>query len=177
MPSIGEAVEKERRVTYLLWKAINSQLELEQATNRLMQDMYEDLENMRASDCSSEDWTTMCDMAQELVDTLKMLKDQPPDSTVEERSTELKVKEAIREDTEEEIEEDIEEYVEVLMKEMHPNLYQIRAAAGLEKDDMHDAFGLAKQMTKPHKFTRGEKEKKATIEKEKSSDAKKEVEE
>ncbi|APA12437.1 predicted protein [Sclerotinia sclerotiorum 1980 UF-70] len=155
MTSIREAVKKERRVSYMLWKAVNSQLELEKATNKLMQDMYEDLENMRVSGCSSEDWTTMCEMAQELVDTLKMLKEQPSDSMLEERSIELKVKEAIREDSEDiedeikdepekNIDEDVEEYIEVLIREMHPNLDQIRAAAGLEEDDLHDVFGLAK---------------------------------
>ncbi|KAJ8059962.1 hypothetical protein OCU04_011578 [Sclerotinia nivalis] len=174
MSSIGEAVKKERRVTHLLWKAINSQLELEEATKKLMKDMHEDLENMRASGCSSEDWTTMCEMAQQLVDTLKMLKDQgESDSTVEGKSIELEIKEAIREDVEENIEEDMEDYIEVLMREMHPNLDQIKAAAGLEEDDLHDVFGLAKQMAKPHKFALGEKEEEAIIEKENRSNAKK----
>ncbi|KAF7866970.1 hypothetical protein EAF04_005810 [Stromatinia cepivora] len=174
MSSIKEAVKKERRVTYLLWKAINSQLELEEATNKLMKNMYEDLETMRASGCSSEDWITLCEMAQQLVDTLKMLEDQgDSDSTVEEKSIELKIKEAIREDDEEDIEEDIEEYIEVLMREMHPNLDQMKAAVGLEEDDLQDVFGLAKQMAKPHKFVLGGKEEEAIIEEEKGSNAKK----
>ncbi|KAF7940876.1 uncharacterized protein EAE97_007061 [Botrytis byssoidea] len=166
MSSIEKQINYERRVAHLLCAAINSQLELEKATGKLIKNVYGDLKRMKASDCLSEDWIAMFDKSQELVDTFRMLIiDDSPLSTIEERRVVVKVENELMSGGKPE--EDIEEYLEVLLKEMHPNLYHIRAAASLDKQELHDVFGLAKQMAEPHKFAFDEETKQATNEEKK----------
>ncbi|TGO48581.1 hypothetical protein BCON_0236g00090 [Botryotinia convoluta] len=151
-----------------LRSAINSQLELEKATESLIKNVYKDLKRMKAAGCSSEDWIAIFDKAQQLVDTFRMLTiDEGPISTAEERKVVVKVEQEAMNGGEPE--EDIEEYLEVLLKEIYPNLDQIRAAASLEKEELHDVFGLAKQMAEPHKFTFDGEMKKVTIEEKKNN--------
>lgn len=163
MSRIEKQINDERRVAHLLCAAIDSQLELEKATEKLIKNVYKDLKRMEAAGCSSEDWITMFDTAQQLVDTLGML-------TVDERRISMIEKRKVIVEAEKEFmngrqpEEDIEEYLEVLLKEIHPNLDQIRAAARLEEEELHDLFGLSKQTAKPHKLTFDGKMKKTTVE-------------
>ncbi|KAI9643394.1 hypothetical protein NHQ30_008013 [Ciborinia camelliae] len=173
MPTIEQQVKDERRVSYLLWKAIDSQLELEKATQKLMKDIYKDLKKMGAAGGPSKDWRTMCAMAQQLVDTVQMLRgDEERESVVGEDSVEIKVDEKIK--IEEETEEEIEKYIEELMKEIHPNLDQIKATLGLEEEDPQVVLGLAKQMAKPFKFFLGDEEEEADIWEKEDSNGKKE---
>ncbi|KAF5869368.1 uncharacterized protein Bfra_011174 [Botrytis fragariae] len=163
MSSIEEQINDEYRVAHLLCAAINSQLELEKATEKLIKNVYKDLRRMEAAGCSSEDWNVMFDIAQQLVDTFGMLTvDESHISTIEEREAVVEVEKEVIDGKQPE--EDIEEYLEVLLKEIHPNLDQIRAAASLEKQELHDVFGLAKQIPESLKFTFDGKVKKATIE-------------
>ncbi|KAK6600680.1 hypothetical protein ACHAQE_000010 [Botrytis cinerea] len=164
MSSIEEQIKDERRVTNLLRAAIDLQLEFEKATEKLIKNMCKDLEGMKAAGYSSEDWTIMFDTAQQLVDTFTILTvDESPMSTIEERKVVFRVEKEVMNG--EKSEEDIEEYLEALLKEIHPNLDQIRAAASLEKEELRDVFGLSKQMAKPHKFAFDGEIKTATIEK------------
>lgn len=163
MPSIEEEAKEERRISYLLWKAIDSQLELEKATEKLMKDIYEELEIMKAIGCSGKDWTEICDMAQQLVNTLEMLRDdEEPIPAVNTDSVEMKLEETV--ETVEDAEEEIEAYLEGIIKEMHPNLDQIRTEAGLKEQNQPDLFGLAKQMAKPQMFATDEETEDATLE-------------
>ncbi|KAF7905003.1 uncharacterized protein EAF01_005525 [Botrytis porri] len=171
MSSIEEQTNNERRVAHLLCAAIDSQLELEKVAEKLIDNVYKDLNRMKASGCSSEDWIAMFDIAQELVDLLKFLTvDEAPISIIEERKVVVKVGNEFMKG--EKPEKDIEEYLELFLKEIHPDLDQIRAAASLEKQDLHDIFGLAKQMAEPYKFTFDEEMKKATVEEKKDNRAK-----
>ncbi|THV49534.1 hypothetical protein BGAL_0190g00090 [Botrytis galanthina] len=168
MSSIEKHINYERRVAHLLCAAINSQLELEKATEKLIKNVYKDLKRMKASGCSSEDWIAMFDKAQELVDTFRMLiVDGSPMSTIEERKVVVRVGNEFVNEVKPE--EDMEEYLEKLLKEIHPNLDHIRAAASLDKQELHDVFGLAKQMAEPRKFTFDEETKKETNEKKKDN--------
>ncbi|TGO28204.1 hypothetical protein BPAE_0031g00700 [Botrytis paeoniae] len=163
MSSIEKQINDGRRVTHLLCAAINSQLELEKATEKLIKNVYKDLKRMEAAGCSSEDWIVMFDIAQQLVDTFGMLTvDESPISTIEERKVVVEVEKGLMDGKKPE--EDVEEYLEVLLKEIHPNLDQIRAAASLEKQELHNVFWLAKQMPEPHKFMFNGEVKKETIE-------------
>ncbi|KAF7946658.1 hypothetical protein EAE96_009650 [Botrytis aclada] len=165
MSSIEKQINDERRITHLLCTAINSQLELEKATKNLIRNVYKDLERIEAAGCSSEDWMAMFDIAQQLVDTLGILTaDEGPIPKIEERKVVIEVEKDVM--NESQTEEDIEEYLEALLKEIHPNLNQIRAAASLEEEELHDVFGLSNQMTKPHESTFDRKIQKATTEKE-----------
>ncbi|TGO34599.1 hypothetical protein BHYA_0190g00170 [Botrytis hyacinthi] len=168
MSSIENRINYERRVAHLLCAAINSQLELEKATENLIKNVYRDLKRMKASGCSSEDWIAMFEKSQELVDTFRLLiVDESPLSTIEERRVVVKVENEFMSGGKPE--EDIEEYLEVLLKEIHPNLDYIRAASSLDKQELHDVFGLAKQMAEPHKFAFDEETKKATNEEKKDN--------
>ncbi|KAB8288878.1 hypothetical protein EYC80_010781 [Monilinia laxa] len=157
MPTLEQEVRNERRVSDLLWKAISSHLELEKASGQLMKDIYETLERMKAAGSRREDWMAMCNFAQQLVNTLEILRDDGMfDSVILEETKETNSERGIKaeEESQQLTEEGIEEHIELLIKEMHPNLDQIRADAyaGLEKEDLHDVFGLAKQVAKPRKI-------------------------
>ncbi|TEY69462.1 hypothetical protein BOTCAL_0116g00100 [Botryotinia calthae] len=147
MSSIEEQIKDERRITNLLRAAIDLQLEFEKATEKLIKNVYKDLKGMKAA-----------------VDTFTILTvDESPMSTIEERKVVFGVEKEVMNG--EKSEEDIEEYLEALLKEIHPNLDQIRAAASLEKEELRDVFGLSKQMAKPHKFAFDGEIKTATVEK------------
>ncbi|KAF7894935.1 hypothetical protein EAF00_006749 [Botryotinia globosa] len=161
MSSVEKEINYDCRVAHLLCAAINSQLELEKATEKLIKKVYADLKRMKASACSTEDWIAMLDKSQELVDIFRpLIVDESPLSTIEERRVVVKVENELMSGGKPE--EDIEEHLEVLLKEMHPNLDYIRAAASLDKQELHDVFGLAKQMVEPHKFAFDEETKQAT---------------
>lgn len=129
----------------------------------------------------------MYDLAMQLVDTIKMLKDESPNAVAENNSVDTKVKttekvEEVEEDavdkqkakeeeegteewdvekiigqeTDEEAERVLEGFVEVLMREVHPNLDQIRASAHANIDEVYDMSGLAEQMARPHEFLKEE---------------------
>ncbi|KAF7882861.1 uncharacterized protein EAF02_006224 [Botrytis sinoallii] len=146
MSSIEKQINDERRVTHLLCAAIDSQLELEKATEKLIKNVYKDLKRMEAA-----------------VDTLGMLTvDESRISMIEKRKVIVEAEKEFMNGRQPE--EDIEEYLEVLLKEIHPNLDQIRAAARLEEEELHDLFGLSKQTAKLHKLTFDGKMKKTTVE-------------
>lgn len=55
MSTIENEVKEQRRLSLLLWKAIDSQLELEKAADKLMKDVYEDLAIIGSGGGSGED--------------------------------------------------------------------------------------------------------------------------
>ncbi|ESZ97105.1 hypothetical protein SBOR_2535 [Sclerotinia borealis F-4128] len=135
MSTTEQLVKDERKISKLLWKAVHSQLELEKATENLMKDIYDELKRIQASGGSREDWKTMSDMAQQLINTLKMLKDDGTSNSM------------IKEEKEE-ANEDIEEHIEGLMKEtdlyLDLGLDQSKFNAALEEKDQHVSSGLTK---------------------------------
>ncbi|QSZ31643.1 hypothetical protein DSL72_001210 [Monilinia vaccinii-corymbosi] len=160
MPALEQEARNERRISTLVWKAINSQLELEKASEKLMKDVYGSLERMKAAGSPRHEWMKMYDFAQQLVNTLKMLQDDGVlESMIKEESAdtgdEIKIK----------VEEDIEGQIEVLLREMHPNLDQILAGAedDFKKEEFQNSVELAKHMALPRQFS-GEKENKAVEE-------------
>ncbi|KAG4029674.1 hypothetical protein MFRU_015g02080 [Monilinia fructicola] len=157
MPALEQEVRNGCSVSNLLCKAINSHLELEKASEKLMKDIYEALERMKTAGSLREDWMTMFDFAWQLANTLEMLRDDGNfDSVIVEEITKTNAQRGFKaeEETQHLTEGGIEELIEGLIKEIHPNLDQIRAdaSAGSEKDDLHDIFGLAKQMAKSYKI-------------------------
>lgn len=55
MSTIENEVKEQRRLSLLLWKAIDSQLELEKAADKLMKDVYKDLAIISSGGGSGED--------------------------------------------------------------------------------------------------------------------------